>query len=179
MIQKIILIVFLFFSFFLGNVFADSEAARRELENARKELDAWPPTPATQTRIADAEKALRDAERAERKAACAVSWDCIDMETFMIDTSLFSDGGKDIKVEWNSQATINRALGTIIQKLMIALWVISLLIMTIGAGYIILYRGEDEYLSKWKSIFIAGILALIVSLSSYYIINLISYILYR
>ncbi len=114
-----------------------------------------------------------------REAACAASGDCIDEESFMIETSLFSDGGKNLKVEWDSKATINTVLGTLIQKLMIALWIVSLLIMTIGAGYMILYHGEDEYLSKWKSIFTAGIISLLVALSSYYIVNLVVYILYK
>lgn len=115
--------------------------------------------------------------KAKRKEDCA-SGDCIDQESFMIDTSIFSAGGTGLKKE-DSQATINFALGTLIQKLMIALWIVSLLIMTIGAGYMILYHGEDEYLSKWKSIFTAGIISLLVALSSYYIVNLVVYILYK
>lgn len=114
----------------------------------------------------------------QRDANCAASWDCIDKDSFMIDTSLFSAWWKWLKQE-NSQATINYTLGSIIQKLMIALWVISLLIMTIGAWYIILYHGEDEYLTKWKWIFTAWIISLVIALSSYYIVNLVAYILYQ
>ncbi|MDD5770061.1 MAG: hypothetical protein PHE25_03770 [Candidatus Gracilibacteria bacterium] len=97
---------------------------------------------------------------------------------FTIDTELFSIGGQGLKGS-DAKTTINNTLGTIIQKLMIALGVIALLVMTIGAGYMILYHGEDEYLSKGKNIFIGGITALIVALSSYYIVNIIGYILYK
>lgn len=169
MIQKIILIVFLFFSFSGEYVFANIKVnqAEKALERAKTQWD--------NTEITRAQQALDEAKA--RAESCGT--DCIDMETFMIDTSIFSDGGKDIKVEWDSQATINKTLGTIIQKLMIALWVISLWIMSVWAWYIILYHGEDEYLSKWKSIITAGVIALIVSLSSYYMVNLLWYILYK
>jgi hypothetical protein len=98
----------------------------------------------------------------------------------MVETWLFSVGWKSIKEgTTTSEELINKWLWTIIQKLMIALWVISLLIMTIWAWYIILYHGEDEYLTKWKWIFTAGIISLVIALSSYYMVNLIGYILYK
>ncbi len=116
----------------------------------------------------------------EREAACASSGDCIDEASFMVETWLFSVGWKSIKEGTStSEELINKWLWTIIQKLMIALWVISLLIMTIWAWYIILYHGEDEYLTKWKWIFTAGIISLVIALSSYYMVNLIGYILYK
>lgn len=104
-------------------------------------------------------------------------WD-IWSPDFTIDTELFSIWWQGLK--WSdAKTTINNTLWTIIQKLMIALWVIALLVMTIWAWYMILYHGEDEYLSKWKNIFIGWITALIVALSSYYIVNIIWYILYK
>lgn len=115
---------------------------------------------------------------AARDAACESSWDCLDKPSFVINTWLFSTSGEWLKT-WEAKSTINGILWTIIKKLMIALWVISLLIMTIWTWYIILYHGEDEYLSKWKSIFTAWIIALVISLSSYYMVNLVWYILYK
>lgn len=83
-------------------------------------------------------------------------------------------------LEWdNSSEVLNRTLGTIIQKLMVALWVLSVLIMTVWAWYIILYHGQDELLSKGKSIFMAWITALVVALSSYYLVSILRFILYN
>jgi hypothetical protein len=85
----------------------------------------------------------------------------------------------DVK-EWDDTSmVINRTLGTVIQKLMIALWVLAVLIMTIWWGYIILHHGEDTLLSKGKSIFMAGVTSLVVALSSYYIVAILRYILYN
>lgn len=108
-----------------------------------------------------------------------VLWsDDILSKDFEIDTSLFSVWWNSLK--WSdSKTTINNTLWNIIKKLMIALWVISLFIMTIWVWYMILYHWQDEYLSKWKNIFIWWITALIVALSSYYLVNFIWYILYN
>ncbi len=74
---------------------------------------------------------------------------------------------------------VNNVFGTVIQKLMVALWALSVLIMTVGGWYIILYHGQDELLSKGKSIFMSGVIALIVALSSYLIVGLLRFILYN
>jgi hypothetical protein len=79
----------------------------------------------------------------------------------------------------NSFNTINRTLGTVIQKLMVALWVLAVLIMTVWGWYMILYHGQDELLSKGKSIFMAWITALVVALSSYYLVAILRFILYN
>ncbi len=104
--------------------------------------------------------------------------DDIITSDFMIDTSLFSPGWGGLK-QWESKDTINFVLWTLIQKLMIGLWIIALLIMTIWAWYMIAYHGEDELLSKWKNIFIAWITSLVVALSAYYLISLVWYLLYK
>lgn len=193
--KKIILWVLMFFIYFIWQntllTFAntkDEERTKKVQQNEQriKEIDEKLKTTSTESisrrLLEEKQKLQKETESMkssqEREAACASSGDCIDEASFMIETSLFSDGGKGLKWE-SSKATINTVLWTLIQKLMIALWIISLLIMTIGAGYMILYHGEDEYLSKWKSIFIAGIISLIVALSSYYIVNLVAYILYK
>lgn len=178
MIKKLILLFICIFSFSFHFSYASVEKDKENLKKAQEVLNAETaagvPSPAAIKNVQDAQTKL------ERSQACAGSWDCIDQESFMINTWFFSAGGKSLKKEWNtSTQTINFVLWTIIQKLMIALWVISLWIMSVWAWYIILYHGEDEYLSKWKSIITAGVIALIVSLSSYYMVNLLWYILYK
>ena len=118
-------------------------------------------------------------EAAERATKCILgSKEC------KINTDMFTISVNDI-TPWmnitegdNVEQVVNRALWTIIQKLMIALGSLSLLIMTVWAWYMILYHGQDELLSKWKSIFLSWITALVVALSSYYIVAFLRYILY-
>lgn len=164
------------------------EAAQKNLNDAKSALDAGPPTKETLDKIDNAQKALdiyqkeydqaKKNEEAARDAECESSGDCIDKTSFSIDTSLFSIGWNGQKW-YDSKTTINNLLGTLIQKLMIALWVIALWVMSIWAGYMIMYHGQDEYLSKWKNIFMWGVTALVVALSSYYLVNLVGYILYK
>lgn len=78
---------------------------------------------------------------------------------------------------WSGQ-TLSDFFNYVINDLMVGLWVIALLIMSVWAGYMIFYHGQDEYLSKGKSIFMAGIIALVVALSSYFLVNLLRFILY-
>lgn len=92
---------------------------------------------------------------------------------FEINVSTFSPGWNKFVWKW-----ISSFFTTLIENLMIGLWVIALLIMTVGAGYMIFYHGQDEYLSKGKSIFMAGIISLIVALSSYWLVSLLRFILY-
>ena len=82
-------------------------------------------------------------------------------------------------IKWSDTKEVtNKLLGTIVQSLMIPLWAIALLIMTIWAWYMIFYHWQDELLSKWKSIFNSWLIALIIALSSYYIVSLVRFILY-
>lgn len=84
-----------------------------------------------------------------------------------------------MKINWGStEQNVNKALWTIIQTLMIALWSLSLIIMTVWAWYIILHNWQDELLSKWKSIFMSWIYALIVALSAYYLVAIVRFVLY-
>lgn len=151
--KKIILLLLLInsiFSLWFNSVFADDSV--------------WPPTEQEQ-------------RMEQRKEDCARSWDCIDQPTFMIDTSIFSPWWGDLK-QGNSQDTINNVFLVVIQKLMIGIGLVSFLVIAIWAGYMLIYHGEDEYLSKWKSIVIGGIVALIVALVSYYLVDLLGYVLY-
>lgn len=114
----------------------------------------------------------------ERDKECKASWDCIDKDTFMFNPSEMIWIGPNLwgKSTWE---WVNNVFGTVIQKLMVALWALSVLIMTVGGWYIILYHGQDELLSKGKSIFMSGVIALIVALSSYLIVGLLRFILYN
>lgn len=97
---------------------------------------------------------------------------------FMIDTDDFSVGWSGMK-DSTAEKTTNKVFGIFIQKMMIALWVLSLFIMTVGAWYMMVNYGQDEYLSRGKSIFKMGIVSLVVALSSYYMVNLVGYLLYK
>lgn len=109
---------------------------------------------------------------------CTWSW-CINKTSFEISVN------KIIPWSWGlvlkgatTSETLNKTLWTIIQRLMIWLGSLSLIIMTIGWWYMIIYHGQDELLSKWKYIFMSWIIALVVSLSSYYMVALLRSILY-
>mgnify|MGYP001773797700 CR=1 FL=1 len=108
------------------------------------------------------------------------TWNCLDEPNFEINVS-WGDGLTPWKLwmEWDSlEERANWILWTIMQRLMIALWVLSVLIMTIWAWYIILNNWQDELLSKWKSIFMAWIYAMLIALTSYYLIAIVRYMLY-
>jgi len=159
MIKKLFLLTIIFLGIlFNWNVFADVE------ENTQTE----------QAEIA--------AKNEQRDKDCDPeqwwSWDCIDKKTFMFNTGSGFWIGPSFR--WsNTSEWANVLLGTIIQKLMVALGVLSVLIMTVGWGYIILYHGQDELLSKGKSIFMSWIIALVIALSSYMIVGLLRFILYN
>lgn len=74
--------------------------------------------------------------------------------------------------------TIDNVLLTILEKLIVVFGVLAVFIMTIGAWYMIIYHGQDEFLSKWKSIFMSGVIALAVALSAWVIVKLFAYLLY-
>jgi len=95
----------------------------------------------------------------------------------MIDTTNLWLAWNKIKAA-TSKATLENWLTTIVQKLLIAFWVLSLFIMTIGWWYMIFAAGQDELLNKWKSIFNSGLIALLVALGSGMIMKIIIYLLY-
>ena len=97
--------------------------------------------------------------------------------SFDINVSTFTPGWYSL-IGWNSEATVDNVLSAILMKIIVIFWVCSALIMTIGAGYMIIYHGQDEFLSKGKSIFTAGIIALVVALSAGIIVRLFAYLLY-
>ena len=115
---------------------------------------------------------------AERNQNCDAGWNCLDRASFMIDTDNFAVWSTNMKqTTWTE--TINYSLWVIIQKLMIILWTLALVIISIWAYNMIMYAWDDSTLTKWKNAIKAWILSLIVALSSYYIVNLVWYILYK
>lgn len=105
-----------------------------------------------------------------------VSADITDA-SFEINVGDITPGGTTL-IGSNSEETVDNVLFTILEKILVVFWVCAAFIMTIGAGYMIIYHGQDEFLSKWKSIFTAGLIALVVALSSGLIVRLFSYLLY-
>ena len=115
---------------------------------------------------------------AERNQNCDAAGTCLDRASFMIDTDNFAVWSTNMKqTTWTE--TINYSLWVIIQKLMIILWTLALVIISIWAYNMIMYAWDDSTLTKWKNAIKAWILSLIVALSSYYIVNLVWYILYK
>lgn len=111
------------------------------------------------------------------------SFNFVFSDSWDLTTSEFEINVDSISPWINSQWTdttqrVNWLLGTIIQKMMIALWSLSIFIMTIWAGYMVLHNWQDELLSKWKSIFMAWIYSVLIALSSYYLISIIRFMLY-
>lgn len=104
---------------------------------------------------------------------------CITSENFLISVWDITPGGTSLIDEtgW-TQGTVNNALTKILEKLILIFGAIAVLIMTIGAWYMIIYHGQDEFLSKGKSIFISWLVALAVALSAGLIVQLFSRILY-
>ncbi len=79
--------------------------------------------------------------------------------------------------ETNMNRRANAFFADIIQKLMIWLGSVALLLMTIWAWFMILYHWEDSMLTKWKSIFSAGIISLVIALLSFYMVELVKYLI--
>ena len=104
------------------------------------------------------------------------SKDCINSPNFEI--SVWTFGSTTLIDEDSAGGTVNNILMTVLEKLILIFWACAIFIMTIGAWYMIIYHGQDEFLSKWKSIFMSGIIALVVALSAWIIVRLFSFLLY-
>ncbi len=104
----------------------------------------------------------------------------ISKTSFQINVNEFTPGDNKLAgTSGGSKEVVNNVLANLINKMIVAMGVIALFIMTIGAGYMIIYHGQDEFLSRWKSIFVAGLISLAVALSAGMIVNLMSYFLYK
>ena len=97
--------------------------------------------------------------------------------SFTIDVGTITPGWSTL-IKDGAGETVENILAITLNKLIVVFWVAAVFIMTIGAGYMIIYHGQDELLSKWKSIFFSWIIALVVALSAGIIVNLFTYLLY-
>ncbi len=105
------------------------------------------------------------------------AWDDITTTDFTIDVGTMTPGGTAL-IKDGAGETVENFLAVALNKLIVIFWVLAVFIMTIGAGYMIIYHGQDEFLSKGKSIFLSGIIALAIALSAGVIVNLFTYLLY-
>ncbi len=108
---------------------------------------------------------------------CTPGKDSLCSDQFKIDTGKFSPGGKWLN-KTTSKATINWFFTVLIKKLMVALWSLALIIMVVWAWFMITAMWKDDSLNKWKTIFKAWIIALVIALASYFMVSFLSYILY-
>jgi hypothetical protein len=106
------------------------------------------------------------------------AWDDLTNSSYMIDTTDMWMWWENIKKETSIETTQN-FLSILVTKMMVAFWVLSVFIMTIWAWYMIFAWWQDDILSKWKSIFNAWIIALLVALSSGLLVKLVIYLLYN
>lgn len=104
------------------------------------------------------------------------AWD-ITNSSFEINVWDFTPGWSSF-IKDNTEDTVDAVLVTVLEKLLIVFGAFAVLIMTVGAWYMIIYHGQDEFLSKGKSIFMSGVIALVVALSAGVIVQLFAYILY-
>ena len=124
------------------------------------------------------EAALDAAGRIKSSSSWVKWWWADDLTSTNFSISV-NDISPWIVSKWsNTWERINWLLWTVIQKMMIALWSLSILIMTVWGWYIVFHNWQDELLSKWKSIFMAWIYAMIIALSSYILVSVVRYILY-
>ncbi len=108
------------------------------------------------------------------------TWFAIDdirSPNFTIDVWSVTPGGTSLISE-DAGGTVTNFLASILDKIIIVFWVFSALIMTVWAWYMIIYHGQDEFLSKWKSIFMAGLISLAIALSAGIIVRLFAFLLY-
>ncbi|MDD4151012.1 MAG: hypothetical protein PHR68_00125 [Candidatus Gracilibacteria bacterium] len=204
--KKIVLIFFFLLSFGIGNVFAvnvdisltdsvfgtnnspttspvtNNNPYRPTVKNANNSsprLDTTNSTEDTSLYGVDTSGfSSNQGNSSSTTTSCAGGKESLCSADFEIDTSLFSPGGNNFKNKSTSKKTIDGFLTTLIQKLMIALGSISLFVMIIGSGFMIFAMGKDDNLNKGKTIFKAGIIALVIALSSYMMVSLLKYILY-
>ncbi len=124
-----------------------------------------------------AEAAEQDCSDANKTWIIA-EW-CINKTSFMIDTNILSPWWNTNIEKWSDiSETSDNLFAKIIENLMIALWVLALLAMTIWGWYMIFYRWADELLSRWKTIFMSWLTALVVALSAWFLVKFVAYLLY-
>ncbi len=164
----------------------EKEKAEEELDKAQKAYDAaWgdgvyanlgDDLKAKKDEIKEAQKKLEKAH----KAACKASKSCLEDESFEITVADVVPGWVFDSSKWETmKQRTNWILWTIIEKLIIALWVISVLIMTVGWAYMILHSWQEGLLWKWKDLFMWWVYAMVIALSSYFIMAIVRYLIFN
>ncbi len=190
MIKKILLVFFLFMTFFSLSFAWPNEAWTKESyeiavknysDAAENYKNALTDKTKTQDEINAFKKKFIEASKEYKKARKAYgnspnSKDDFSSFWFKIDVWKMFPWNRYWKKD-DYKTNIFDFLMDIIQKMMIALGSISLIIIVIWSAFLIIYHWEDSLLTKWKSIFSAWIIALIVALSSYYMIEIIKYLI--
>lgn len=117
-------------------------------------------------------------------SSCLVAWvhplqasSDITSSSFTVPVWTFSPLGTWLVEGWSS-GNVESLLARVLNALIVIFWVAAVFFMTLGAGYMIIYHGQDELLSKWKTIFTSGLIALVVALSAWLIVRLFIYLLY-
>lgn len=113
----------------------------------------------------------------EEKDSCTWNWDCLGSSNYTFSTSKFVPGWT-FKIGESTKKRVDWGLLTIIQRLMIPFWVISVIILTIWAWFMILSGWMDEHITKWKKIFKMWLISISVALCSYLLVELLKYLLY-
>jgi hypothetical protein len=166
----------------LDNLKYESEKLKNKSNLLKNKIDSYEEDPSIQeakdlkNKVGEAKKAVEN-HRVKICDTWSLAWTCIDQPTFMIWVKDITPWGDNL--EWDDrEQVINNFFGNLIQTLMIWLGSLALLIMTIWAWYMILAHGQDELLSKWKSIFMSWIISLVVALTSYYLVAFVRFLLY-
>ena len=102
---------------------------------------------------------------------------CVNSSNFEINVGNITPWyGKPEVSSW--QGKIIWILKDLIEKLMIALWVLALFMMTIGWWFMIISYWQEDLINRWKNIFTSWLIALVVALSSWLLVRFISYLVF-
>ncbi len=147
-----------------------------EVSNNLSDWKYWPITKFAQETVANKAADKRDAAMEELRN----DPDSLLSPKFMINTAglWIWPKNSELAKEATAKETVDSLLNVIVNALMIAFWVLALFIMTIGWGYMIFAAGQDELLNKWKSIFSAWLISLLIALWSWIIMKTIIFLLY-
>lgn len=149
---KIFFILFLLFSF-LGNVVFASD---------------WK----------SEQKTTQHLEKVSSESVKANCWDnCVFSPNYTLNVSSIWLKWFDTKASDTSWKVL-KSIESIIWFLIIPFWWVAVFIMTIWAWYMVLSNWQDELLNKWKKIFIWWIVATVLALTSYIIVEFLKLLLY-
>ena len=101
----------------------------------------------------------------------------ITSTSFTVPVSTFSPLWTGL-IAWGSSWNVDSLLARVLNALILLFWVAAVFFMTLWAWYMIIYHGQDELLSKWKTIFTSWLIALVVALSAWLIVRLFIFLLY-